>query len=169
MDTRQHRQQRYRFSLILLPAMALLLTISNFQPAAGQNPPPAPPPGHSPIDDQQILQLNPDQKAKFTNFETTSRAKKKELIDRVRDLRHQLFVVYQSYDLDVKKANDLNRELNSVQQELLKLHFTEQVELRKILTADQFNRLQTAIRQHIDAAKNDHWHGDHHGNPDWPH
>jgi len=165
MDTSCHRQQQYRFSLILLPVMAFLLTMS-VRPSMAQYPPPG---GHPPFDEQQVLQLNSDQKLRFTEFENTSRDKKKKLIDHIRDIRHQLWDAYQAYNLDTKKVKALNRELNRVQQDLLHLHYDEQIELRKILTADQFARLQAAIHQAMEADKN-HWHHDDHGgNPDWQH
>lgn len=155
--------------------------------ASAQNPPPGAPapgqpgmPGHGPIDDQQVLQLNPNQKGKFDAFRTKSRAAKKKLLDQLNDVRHQLWNVYQSYDLDFKQAQRLNAELNKIQQDLLKLHFDEQIELRKILTKSQFDRLQAAIRQqhggpHGPWSGDNHggphgpWPGDSHGNPGWQH
>ena len=165
MDTGRHRQQKYRFSLILLPVMALLLTAA-IRPSMAQYP--QPPGGQPPFDEQKVLQLDPGQKERFTQFETTSRDKKKKLIDQIRDLRHQLWDAYQAYNLDTKRVKALNRELNKVQQDLLRLHYDEQIELRKILTADQFARLQAAIHQSMEAAKN-RWHHDDHGNPEWQH
>ena len=167
MDTGRFRQQKFWFALMLLPALAMFMTMSVPRPAMAQYPPG--PGGRPPIDEQQVLQLNAEQKARFTAFETTSREKKKKLIDHIRDVRHQLWTAYQAYNLDVKQVKGLNRELNKVQQELLKQHFDDQIELRKILTAEQFARLQAAIKQQMESGKGNHWRHDEHGNSDWPH
>jgi len=154
-----------------LPAIAgVLLTALIGGPTMAQNPPPGPPP-RGPID-QQMLQLNPDQSKKFTAFENASRAKKHKLIDEIHDLRRQIWTLYQSYNLDAKKAKDLNRKLNHVQREVLDLQLDEQVQLRKILTPAQFGRLQSSLRQWWNAGhNNDRHHGDHgdHGHSDWSH
>jgi len=168
MDTGFGRQPKYRFSLIVLSTLALALGASMVRPSTAQGP--GPQGWRPPFDEQQVLQLDPQQKAKFTAFENESRDKKKKLISQVRDLRHQLWTAYQSYNLDIKHVKALNRDLNRVQQDLLKLHFDEQVQLRKILTAEQFARLQAAIKEHM-PPPNSHWqhgdHGEHGGGPDW--
>jgi Spy/CpxP family protein refolding chaperone len=150
---------------MLLSVIGVLLAASVARPSVADT---APPPGaHSPMNPQQMLQLTPEQSKRFAQFETASREKKHKLIDQLHDIRHQLWVVYQSYDLDVRKAKGLNRDLNRVQQELLNLHLEEQVQLRKILTTEQFNKLQACLRQH-EASRNSTHHDDH-GNSEWSH
>lgn len=167
MERRQYRQRR-RQSLIVFSIAGLLLT-SYCSSLSAQNPPPAPPvPAHGPIN-EQVLQLNPTQSAKFKPFENACRDKKHELLDKLHDLRKQIWTLYQSYNLDVKQVKDLNRQLNSVQQDLLNLHLEEQIELRKILTPAQFGRLQSALRDRAAGQPNNHWQSGDHGNPEWSH
>jgi Spy/CpxP family protein refolding chaperone len=156
------RQRLIRGAAIV--AAATMLVTADLPRANAADAPPAS--GH----EQDYLQLNPDQKQKFAEFETNARGKRDQLFGQLREIHKQLGAVYRQYELDINKAHAINQQLNAVQQQLLQLHLTEQIQLRKILTADQFAKLQAAIQQHRSHDQNWRKHGDReHGDHDWSH
>lgn len=126
-------------SFVLACAALLLLSLAQPAPAAelaASQAQPAP-----------NLNLSPAQQQKLGALESTSRAQASQLTEQIKQLRGKLADLYKAYNLDPNDAKRLNSQLNSVQQQLLDLRLSEQVQLRSILTADQFAQLQAAIAQ----------------------
>jgi Spy/CpxP family protein refolding chaperone len=111
------------------------------------------------------LQLSTGQKQQFSQLESEARTQHMTLYKQLHDLRGQLSAVYREFQLDVKKARSLNDQLNKVQAQLLDLHLIEQQKLRRILTPDQFSRLQAQVDQQRDEERRRHGPGEH----EWPH
>ena len=108
------------------------------------------------------LNLTPPQQQKMAAVESASRAQSQQLIAQIQKLRRALSEIYEAYSVDVAGARKKNQELNRVQGQLLDLRLSQQLQLRKILSADQFAQLQAVIRRH-EAAEEDR------RDPDDPH
>lgn len=93
------------------------------------------------------LNLTPLQQQKLAALESASGAQAGQLTEQIKQLRGKLADLYRAYNLDPNDAKRLNGQLNAVQGQLLDLRLSEQVQLRAILTADQFGQLQAAIKQ----------------------
>ena len=113
------------------------------------------------------LGLTPTQKQKLTALESASRTQADQLIGQIQKLRHALSESYEDYNLDMAAVRRTNQDLNRVQGQLLDLRLSEQVQLRRILTPEQFAKLRAAIRSH--GPDDDRHHGpddDRHHDPD---
>jgi Spy/CpxP family protein refolding chaperone len=101
--------------------------------------------------DYKTLGLSAEQKASVRGLHQSIGAQMRSLDKTLRARRRALEAVYGEYDLDTAKARQLNNQINNTQRAILDQHLRLQSELRKILTQDQFSRLQTIIRQHQNA------------------
>ncbi|MDO8683133.1 MAG: hypothetical protein Q7N50_06595 [Armatimonadota bacterium] len=91
------------------------------------------------------LGLSPDQKGKLLDI---LRSGKEDAYGSHRTLmeeRGRLFAMYRDYDLNTGKAKDAISRINRLQLEILNASLDRQIGMRKILTAEQFYRLNKAI------------------------
>jgi Spy/CpxP family protein refolding chaperone len=92
------------------------------------------------------LNLTLDQSQRLDALEdridTLNRRHKSQLKQR----REALDEVYRRYHLDQQRARRLQAEIRAIQGQMLELHHTFQVDLRRILTPSQFDGLQRAVR-----------------------
>ncbi|MEO7716179.1 MAG: periplasmic heavy metal sensor [Capsulimonas sp.] len=117
------------------------------------------------------MNLTPAQQQRLTALESASRTQSADLFSQLQQTRRKLSDVYRKYDLDAVAAARLNQDLNRVQGQLLDLRLSDQQQLRKILTPDQFAQLQSSIQRR---PRPDGGHGGpgdpSHGHRDWtPH
>lgn len=135
-------------TLRLLPLAALLgALLAGGAPSRAQN---APGPGGR---DYQTLGLSADQKARVDALHKDIGRQMRSLGETLRARRQALEAVYRQYDLDAGKARALNNQINETQRAILDQHLRLQVELRKILTEDQFMRLQSVVQQRMRSRK----------------
>jgi septal ring factor EnvC (AmiA/AmiB activator) len=71
----------------------------------------------------------------------------RQLRDRLEDRRDDLEDLYRQYDYNHSRCTRLRREIRDLQSQLLELHHRFQVELRVILTREEFDRLQKELRE----------------------
>lgn len=119
---------------LALAFAALLLPFAG--PAAAQGPP-AP--------DYQRLGLSADQMTRVRDLHTETYQAMRTLEGQLREQRRALETAYGEFKLDTARVRQLNNRINEIQRDLLEKHTHLQVELRKILTADQFQRLRTMM------------------------
>jgi len=55
--------------------------------------------------------------------------------------------LYLDYSLDEKKLRDLLERINQTQREVMENSLNRQIEIRKILSEDQFNALMAEVRR----------------------
>ena len=133
-----------RFSLTLFAVLTLLTVPSLTRPAyAGGCAAPR-------LADSEAAALNltPAQQQKLTALETASHTQARQFIGQIEQLRHKLSELYEAYALNVGDIRKANQDLNHVQGQLLDLRLSEQLQLHKILTPEQFTKLQTALHKH---------------------
>lgn len=124
----------------LAPVLALAAILVAAPPARAQGP------GDQ---DYQTLGLSADQKSRVDALHKSFGRQMRVLGQTLRTRRQALETVYQQFDLDTAKARALNGQINDTQRAMLDQHLRLQVELRKILTEDQFNRLQSSVRKRM--------------------
>lgn len=129
---------------------AALLSIG----VAGAQPPPMPPPPGSAA--PQSIGLSPEQlkrvEALHRQFGARTRALEQTLSERKRSLE----ALYKQFDFDKGQAKQTNKEINSIQRDLLNEHLNLQIELRKILTQDQFDRLREGMERRRPGPRSDY-------------
>lgn len=80
-------------------------------------------------------------------------AETRERMDRARDeLRRahmDLAVVFGSYQLDLRKAKAAQERLSKAQFDLLKAHLDNQLQIRRVMNADQFEQFTSMMRQRM--------------------
>lgn len=123
----------------LLSAALLAAVLAVGSPAHAQG---TPGPGGR---DYQALGLSADQKARVDALHKDIGRQMRELSETLRARRQALETLYKDYDLDTGKARSLNNQINDTQKAMLEQHLRLQTELRKILTEDQFSRLQSIV------------------------
>ncbi|WP_301002507.1 Spy/CpxP family protein refolding chaperone [Capsulimonas corticalis] len=108
------------------------------------------------------MNLTPAQQQKLAALESASRAQSHDLFTQLQQIRGKLSDLYRKYDLDVAAATRLNQDLNRVQGQLLDQRLSDQQQLRRILTPDQFAQLQSSIlrRPHPGEGHEGHDHRD---------
>jgi len=133
------RQARGRAPIV----MGLVMTLVTSPGIAG--PGPGSGPGERTYPPE--LNLSPQQKERLDSLSSRVRSTNRELGRRLEGRRRELNLLYDRYEMDEPRARRLRQEIHEVQGELLELHHSFQLELRKILTIEQFTRLQEARRK----------------------
>jgi Spy/CpxP family protein refolding chaperone len=95
----------------------------------------------------QDLGLSAEQRERLDALSARVRGLNRELGRRLEGRRRELEAVYQRFELDDVRSRRLRQEIHAIQGQLLELHNTFQIDLRKILTPEQFTRLQEARRR----------------------
>ena len=113
--------------------------------ASAQPPPGTPPPGRT--DRLRQLGMNADQTRKVQDVLKQFGPKMRDLERTLSDRRKALEGLYRQFDLDIGQARQLNSQINGIQKEILENHLKLQVELRKILTADQFGKMRDGMQR----------------------
>jgi Spy/CpxP family protein refolding chaperone len=86
------------------------------------------------------LGLTPLQRRQFNVMRKTTHAEQSRLGAQIRSLRGQLAVLYRAYPLDDTKAAAMVEQISQRETQRLRLQLQGQVELRRILTPEQFGR-----------------------------
>jgi Spy/CpxP family protein refolding chaperone len=86
------------------------------------------------------LGLTPPQRRQLNQMRKTTHAEQSRLGSQIRSLRSQLAALYRAYPLDQPRAAALVEQISQMEAQRLRLQLQIQVELRRILTPDQFGR-----------------------------
>lgn len=108
---------------------------------------PEPESGPEPRSPTAELNLSPQQRERLDALSARTRALNRELGRQLQSRKVELDGLYRRFELDEPRARRLRQEIHAVQGQMLEVHHTFQVELRKILTPEQFSRLQEAHRR----------------------
>lgn len=95
----------------------------------------------------QELNLTPQQRERLDALSARIRGLNRDLGQRLYARRGELEGIYARAEIDEARARRLRLEIHEIQGQMLELHHQFQVEIRKILTADQFTRLQESRRK----------------------
>lgn len=114
--------------------------------AVAQPGPPAPMPVPG-IEGMRQLNLTAEQKTQLRDLGRESQANMKRIGDAVRKAREELEEVYSQPKLDVRRAKQLNEQINDLQKDMLEEHLRVEQKLRSILTTEQFTTLRTGMAQ----------------------
>lgn len=115
--------------------------------ASAQPPPPGTPPPPGRGDRLHQLGLNPEQTRKVQDVLKQFGPKMRDLEKTLAERRKALEGLYAQFNLDTGQARQLNIQINGVQKEILEHHLKLQVELRKILTAEQFGKMRDGMQR----------------------
>ncbi|HEY3268967.1 MAG TPA: periplasmic heavy metal sensor [Armatimonadota bacterium] len=127
--------------------LALAAAVILAAPSAVQAQAPPQPPAGAPGPQYQSLGLSADQLRRVQALHAQFGPKLGELERSLRDKRRALEDLYKDFALDMDQARRLNAQINDIQKDILAQHLRLQVELRKILTAEQFGRLKESIER----------------------
>jgi Spy/CpxP family protein refolding chaperone len=94
-------------------------------------------PRRRPMDE---LGLSPAQRRQLNQMRRTSHAEQSRLGTQIRALRRELADLYRIYPLDGARAATLVEQISQMEAQRLRLQLQIQVELRRILTSQQFVR-----------------------------
>jgi Spy/CpxP family protein refolding chaperone len=94
------------------------------------------------------LNLSESQRQKLRDHITESRAKMAGARGDLRNARMDLFGQLSHYKLDDKRVAASVNRINTLQRRLLQISYENQVDLRKILTRQQFEQLGQAVGEH---------------------
>jgi len=92
------------------------------------------------------LNLSKAQEERMAALRARVRTQTWELGRRMTARREELEAVYGRYEMEEPRARRLRLEIHDIQGQMLDLQHEFQLELRKILTPPQFERLQQALR-----------------------
>src|SRR5260221_4094675 len=123
-------------------ALPLLLTLAGpviAQGVSGAGPASAASPmqRRRPLDE---LGLTPAQRRQFNQLRKPRNSEQSRLGNEIRGLRRALADVYRFYPLDEARAAAMVEQISQLEAQRLRLQLQIQVELRRILTPQQFNR-----------------------------
>lgn len=99
-----------------------------------------------PVGNVDRLRLSSEQKERIKRLWRSSRETAADLGTKLRSSSQDLQRLYMDYDLDQKQANKIIDRIGDTQLDLLKATVSRQVELRRILTEQQFRALSKSIR-----------------------
>jgi Spy/CpxP family protein refolding chaperone len=113
----------------------------------GQRPPVRPAPGRGVM---QQLDLSALQRRQLNQMRRARRDEQTRVNDAIKQLRGELAAMYRYYPLDEARANLMIQQIAALEAQRLRLQLQNQLDLRRILTRDQFLRfnqlLQTSQR-----------------------
>jgi periplasmic protein CpxP/Spy len=98
---------------------------------------PGPAPRRRPMDE---LGLSPTQRRQLNVMRRTTHAEQSRLGTQIRALRRELADLYRAYPLDGTRASALVEQISQMEGQRLRLQLQIQIELRRILTPQQFAR-----------------------------
>jgi Spy/CpxP family protein refolding chaperone len=131
-------------SLRLRPSITLSLMLALASPAAAQGvfvPRPRGPERPSPQRQlMDALGLTPLQRRQLNEMRRSRRDEQMRLNNGIKAQRRELADLYRLYPLDEARANLLIQQISSMEAGRLRLQLQNQVDLRRILTRDQFMR-----------------------------
>ncbi|HEY3413534.1 MAG TPA: periplasmic heavy metal sensor [Armatimonadota bacterium] len=130
---------------LILAELALALLIAG--PASAQAPPPPGGPPQGRVNRLSTLGLNADQMKRVQDVLKDFGPKMRDLEKSLFDRRRTLEGLYDRFDLDLGQARQLNKQINGIQKDILDQHLKLQVELRKILTADQYSKMRQGMHR----------------------
>jgi len=125
----------------LLLAAATLLIGAKPGPAAPRRPP------SSSVSLTQELELTRQQEERMTALRTHTSAEIRQLTRLMEERRRELNDLYRRYEMDERRAAQLRSQIHDIQGQVLQLHHEFQIELRKLLTPAQFERLQQVLQR----------------------
>ncbi len=100
------------------------------------------------------LNLTDEQKKVLDENKTRTKEEMKVLYQQMQDKRAILRQELQNDTLDMRKINQINGELKDVQVQILDKRLSGILEVRKILTADQFKKFMTEMQKRSGQHKN---------------
>lgn len=99
--------------------------------------------------------LSADQKNRLRAVMTDAKKDTGEMYQQLRQARHQLGELYDSYQLDGGRINDVMRRINAVQNQIQRRHLRTQQEIRRIVTPAQFAELKRHMNEMRDRRNKD--------------
>lgn len=99
--------------------------------------------------------ISKDQQAQIEAAWAENRRQSEELSKKMNDLRRQLYGLYENYDYDRAQADGLRHQTQVLYRKRLEVFGQTQEKMRKILSRDQFNRLQAIMREQREKMRRD--------------
>lgn len=91
------------------------------------------------------INLSDDQKAQFQKYIRDSREKMFATRSDLRNARMELAQQMSKYDFDEQQVQSCINKINGLQRDMLDLNLNNQIQIRQILTRDQFEQLSNAV------------------------
>jgi Spy/CpxP family protein refolding chaperone len=86
------------------------------------------------------LGLTPLQRRQLNEMRRSRRDEQTRVNNAIKELRRELADMYRLYPLDAARANAMIQQITSLEAERLRLQLQNQIDLRRILTREQFMR-----------------------------
>jgi len=102
----------------------------------------------SPHDRRQALQelgLSPGQRRQLVQLRRSRHQEQMQIAPLIRARRQELAELYRAYSLDEGKASELIQQIAQLEAQRLRTQLQNQVELRRILTREQFSRFTQMV------------------------
>lgn len=96
----------------------------------------------------ESIGLTDQQKERLKQLIDGSRRRVGELFKRLRDKRQELDRLLSEYNFDEKEAGQIIREINRLQRELLRERLETHIQVRKILTPEQFEKYNRILQKY---------------------
>ena len=96
------------------------------------------------------LNLTEDQKKSLEENKKKNRGSKKEIFEKLRSNREALNSELMKPELDMNKVNEIQSQLKNLQSQMADERLSSILEVRKILTPEQFKKFNSLMGQHKD-------------------
>lgn len=110
--------------------------------------------------------LSPGQKDKLKALAADTRDRTERARDDLRRARMDLADVFSSYQLDLRKAKAVQDRVSKAQMDLLKAHLDNQIQIRQVLNAEQFEQFNEMLSRRMPGGQMGGFHHIEPG-PDW--
>ena len=101
----------------------------------------------------QELNITEDQKQKINELMQADIAKKRELRQQIRQKSESIDEELMKEKPDMKKINDVSTEIQKLNAEIAKINIKSKLNVRSILTYDQYSRMEKARKQLMEKFK----------------
>ena len=101
----------------------------------------------------QELNITEDQKQKINELMQADIAKKRELRQQIRQKSESIDEELMKEKPDMKKINDVSTEIQKLNAEIAKINIESKLNVRSILTYDQYSRMEKARKQLMEKFK----------------
>lgn len=102
------------------------------------------------------LNLTPEQEEELKNHKALRREEMKELRKRIDEAKEELGKELEKQEFDMDRINQLNSELKAAQSEKQDYSLNSILDVRKILTPEQYKRFREFTKKHCQGMKGKH-------------
>jgi Spy/CpxP family protein refolding chaperone len=99
------------------------------------------------------LNITDDQKQKINELMQADITKKRELRQQIRQKSESIDEELMKEKPDMKKINDISTEIQKINAEIAKINIESKLNVRNILTYDQYSRMEKARKQLMEKFK----------------